>query len=267
MKTPKIIVILIGLTWMTFQALNGQPQTSLKPETASAFADYVKQSEAELDQRLSGEAAFLTVDGNPSDRQRVLSSEIVVKKIEPDVKVPSGLLHDWVGTLFIPEATGLEVVKVLLDYDNPKHVYPEALDSKLKDQQNGMIHGFLQLRKKKVITVVLNVDNEITLSEPTQGQWHIRSHSTKISEVKNHGKEDEHELPAGQDSGFMWNLNAYWWLQDTDNGVFVECRAISLSREIPWLFRWIVKPFVTSIPKESLIGTLTATREEVKRRQ
>jgi hypothetical protein len=61
----------------------------------------------------------------------------------------------------------------------------------------------------------------------------------------------------------MWALNSYWRFLERDGGVYVECQAVSLSRDIPWPLRLL--PFVPGIigdlPKESLEGTLTATRD------
>jgi hypothetical protein len=40
---------------------------------------------------------------------------------------------------------------------------------------------------------------------------------------------------------------------------------VSLSRGIPTGFGWIVGPFVTSIPRESLTFTLETTRRQLER--
>ena len=40
--------------------------------------------------------------------------------------------------------------------------------------------------------------------------------------------------------------------------MFVECLSVSLSRRIPFGLGWLVKPFVSSMPRESLEGTLQA---------
>ena len=45
-----------------------------------------------------------------------------------------------------------------------------------------------------------------------------------------------------------------------DGGVYVQSESITLTRGIPAGFGWLVRPFVTSIPRESLAFTLEATR-------
>jgi hypothetical protein len=48
--------------------------------------------------------------------------------------------------------------------------------------------------------------------------------------------------------------------QEQDGGVYVECRAISLTREVPFGLGWAIEPIIQKLPKESLISTLEATR-------
>ncbi|MGH9603010.1 MAG: hypothetical protein ACRD24_11550, partial [Terriglobales bacterium] len=63
------------------------------------------------------------------------------------------------------------------------------------------------------------------------------------------------------DGGFLWRLYSYWRFEEKAGGVFVQCEAISLTRGIPKLLAWLIKPFVTGIPRESLLNTLGSTRK------
>ena len=49
-----------------------------------------------------------------------------------------------------------------------------------------------------------------------------------------------------------------------NDGVILQCEAISLTRDIPTGLGWMVGPFVTKIPRESLEFTMTATRAAVE---
>jgi hypothetical protein len=79
--------------------------------------------------------------------------------------------------------------------------------------------------------------------------------------VEDAGKPKEKVLPPDSGFGFMWRLNSYWRLQERDGGVYLECRAISLTRDIPKGLAWIVEPIVRKLPAESLNRTLAATRQ------
>jgi hypothetical protein len=61
-------------------------------------------------------------------------------------------------------------------------------------------------------------------------------------------------------------MNSYWRFEEKDQGVYVEVESISLTRDIPTGLGWIVKPFVTSIPRESLVMTLGSTRSAAEAR-
>src|SRR5205085_2467415 len=82
-----------------------------------------------------------------------------------------------------------------------------------------------------------------------------RSISTRIAEVENADKPDGPEKPVGNDDGYLWRLNSYWRFYEHDGGVYIQLEAISLTRDIPTGLGWVVSPFVTSIPKESLAFT------------
>jgi len=47
----------------------------------------------------------------------------------------------------------------------------------------------------------------------------------------------------------------------------VQCEAISLTRGIPFALRWLVGPFVTGIPRESLAFTPETTRKTLESRR
>ena len=56
-------------------------------------------------------------------------------------------------------------------------------------------------------------------------------------------------------------------MEQRDGGVYVQSEVASLTRSIPTGLGWMVGPFVTSIPKESLTFTLEATRKAVLERK
>jgi len=67
--------------------------------------------------------------------------------------------------------------------------------------------------------------------------------------------------PPDSGYGFLWRLYSYWRFQERDGGMYIECRAISLTRDIPATLGWIIEPMVRTLPRESLIATLKATRD------
>ncbi len=53
-------------------------------------------------------------------------------------------------------------------------------------------------------------------------------------------------------------------MQEGDGGVYVQSEVASLTRGIPTGLGWMIKPFITSIPRETLKFTLEAARKAVE---
>ena len=79
--------------------------------------------------------------------------------------------------------------------------------------------------------------------------------------MENAGKPNEKVAPPDTGYGFLWRLDSYWRFEERDSGVYVETRAISLTRDVPAGLGWIIEPIVRKLPRQSLINTLTATRK------
>ena len=238
----------------------------LKPATEAAFDRYVAAVEQGLTDRIEGREPFLVVDGSPEEIGRARSGEVVVERLR-EIKgfdVPDGLIHDWVGTAFIAR-TADQILAIQRDYEHHSGIYPEVKASKLLENNGNDLIGYLRIEKHQVITVVLDTVSAVHYEKLPGGRRFVRSRSTRINQVEDAGTSKETLLPVGRDGGYLWRLNAYWLLEPVDGGTLVECRAVTLTRGIPFLVSWIVKPFVTRVPRESLTQTLTATRDAVLR--
>ncbi len=241
-------------------------EVTLLPDTVRAFDHYIREAEAEIDQTLGDAETFLWSGGSP-DRMRSLQKGEVLAELWPSKRtatVPQGLIHDWIGAVLIPAATVDAVLAVIQDYNNHKIIYsPDVMDSKLISRHGDDFKIYMRLLKKKIITVVLDTDHDVHYSRLDSSRWFCRSHTTRIAEVRDAGLESETTLPPDTGHGFLWRLCSYWKLAEVDGGTLVECRAISLTRDIPFVLKWIIQPMVRTLPKEALVNTLAATRRAV----
>jgi len=260
-------ILMVGIVLYMDGPVQAQGIIKLSPETIAEFDAYVKDGERLLQKRVDGERPFLWTDDVPEQRITLRRGDILIEGLPETPKITGGLLHVWSGAMFVPEATGPEVLAVLQDYDRHQEWYPEPVESKLLSRDGDVYRGYLKLRRKKVITVVLSTEHEAHYSQVSDSRWYGRSYSTKIAEVEDWDTPKEKELPVGEDHGFLWRLYAYWFIEEAEDGVFVESVSVSLSRKIPFGLGWVVKPFVTSLPRESLEGMLQATRVAVKAQQ
>jgi hypothetical protein len=236
----------------------------LSPRTLEAFDAYIHSAEKDMERTLRANGPFLWSQQTPARAQEVRRGKVVAQfwSGQGPVKVPSGLIHDWIAAAFIPDATIQEIFAVIQDYDHHKNIYrPEVVDSKLVRRKDDDFQIYLRLLKKKIITVVLDTDHEVHYRPVGRIRWEIRSYTTRIAEVENAGSHDERVLQPDTGYGFLWRLYSYWRFEERDVGVVVECRAISLTRDVPLGLGWAIEPIIQKLPKESLINTLEATRQ------
>jgi len=241
----------------------------LEPHTLTAFDAYVRQAEIEMEQTLHGSGAFLWSDQASERAQDVARGKVVAQfwSGRGPVNVASGLIHDWIAAAFIPASTIQEIFAVIQDYDNHKNIYkPEVVESRLIRRDNNDFQIYLRLLKKKVITVVLDTDHEVHYRPVDRTRWACRSYTTRIAEVENAGSRDERIMPPDTGYGFLWRLYSYWRFEEREGGTVVECRAISLTRDVPFGLGWAIEPIIQKLPKESLINTLEATRRALSAR-
>jgi len=239
---------------------------TLNPRTLHAFEEYIHAAERAMEPCLSGQRTFLWSDENSERAQHVRQGEIVAQLWEGDwpVKIANGLIHDWVGAAFAPQVSVEQVLSLVQNYDTYRSIYqPEVMDSKLISRNGGEFKIFLRLLKKKVITVVLDTDHAVRYSAVEARRWFCRSQTTRIAEVEDAGTAKERVLDPDTGYGFLWRLHSYWKFDERkdSDGVYIECRAISLTRDIPFGLGWIIEPIVRKLPQESLIHTLACTRK------
>jgi hypothetical protein len=250
--------------------------TELRPEAAQGFDQYVRLTERRMQDELAPGGVFLWVDGLPETRRsevyaRLQRGEVISARLQTadpsgQSSTPGALVHHWVGTVFIPGASLAQVLAVVQDYDHHSEYYkPDVVQSKKVEQSGNGYKVHYRLRKKKVVTIILDADYDVHRHSLDETHAYSNSVSTRVAQVENAGQANEHELPPGKDGGYMWRLNSYWRYFDSGSGVYVQCEAVSLTRDIPTGLNWLVGPFIQSVPKESLEFTLQSTRSGVLR--
>ena len=248
--------------------------SQLKHSTAEAFHRYVGLTDERSDSELKRGSGLLWIDGLP-EAERATAYEdlkhgaVKMRKLETldngrTIETPGGLVHHWIGLAFIPGAKLPDVLDVLQDYDHHAVYYaPDVERSKLESRDGDHFRVFLRFRRHKVVTVVLNTEHDVHYFRDSPTRAHSRSSAVRIAQVENAGKSDEREKAPGDDDGFLWRMETWWQTVESDGGVYVQSEVVSLTRNIPAGLGWLIGPFVTSIPKETLAFTMEATRKAV----
>jgi hypothetical protein len=248
-------------------------RVSLSPSTLQAFQRCVAITDAQ-DNRNLGEGNFLWIDSLPEKERHdayaaLKRGEIEMRRVPPEsaganAGIPGGMIHDWKGIVFIPGAKLDQVLPVLQDYDHHATIYaPDVEKAKIEKRDGNHYVVFLRFRRTKVVSVVLDTEHDVNYFRDSPTRAHSRSSAIRIAEVENPGDTNEKEKTPGKDQGFLWRMETWWRLQEKDGGVYVQNQVVSLTRELPTGLGWLIEPFITSIPKESLEFTLGATRKAV----
>jgi hypothetical protein len=256
------ISIAVVLILLRFHLSTGA--ASLKPETKAAWDAYLQEATAAMQARLQPGAHFLWLDDEPDRAEGIRAKGPYISPVGPHIpkKVPSGLIHDWLGVGFIPNVKIEDVLHVVRDYDRYKEIYrPGVIDSISHGSNAGKDLFSMRLVNRSVVAkTALDTDIEASYIRVDDRHWYGFSNTTHIQEVDKFGTPEQKTLPEDTGTGLIWRLSSITRLEERDGGVYAELEAIALSRDIPAAFRLIVTPIVRRVSKDSLATSLHQTK-------
>jgi hypothetical protein len=239
----------------------------LQPETINAWNAYVRTADSRMKDRLDGKTSFLWTDESTDRKQRVGRGEIPVAPAvsHGTQKVPNGLIHHWIGGIFIPGATAESLSAVIQNYGAYKDFYkPVVVDSKVvgctSDDQR-----FWMLWQNNVLFVTAAIKGEYQAHHVRvdRRRGYEIADSVQLQEIENYGSAGQRLLPPGTGNGYIWRVHSIARYEERDGGVDLELEAIALSRDIPISVRWLVNPIVNHLSINSLVTTLQQTKDAV----
>jgi hypothetical protein len=243
-RHQRILYTILAL--LTVPACAAQPS----PEAVTAFNTYAAGIESRLAQQHHAPNTFLvpTNDARPGD--------LIIEQLTPPT-IPGAILHHWRGTAFAPGATAADFERLMRDFNSyPQHFSPEVLQAKTLTQRDDRLQAFMRVRQHHVITVVMDTTYDVDFAHLDLRHGYSISRSTNISEIDATGTSAERALTPNESHGFLWRQNTYWSYEERDGGLYMQIESVSLSRGIPRGLGWAVRPFVESVPRESLEFTL-----------
>ena len=237
--------------------LMGEPT----PAAVSVFTSYSKAIECRLAQQHRSTNAFLApASANPeSEEARLRNGELIVEKLTPSTNttLSGALLHHWRGTAFAPGAKVADFERLMRDFNSyPQHFSPQVLQARVSMQDGDRMMASMRVRQKHVLTVVMDTNYDINFGQLDVHHGYSISRSTRIAEIDSPGTSAARTLRPSEEHGFLWRLNTYWSYEERDGGLYLQIEAVSLTRSIPSGLGWAIRPYVESIPRESLEFTL-----------
>lgn len=246
----------------------------LKPATVEAFERYRRIAEAMIEQDVLSPDRFLHVfRGDAAARAKadvlLRRGDVTVDRLRATdngrrIEVPDGLIHHWIGSIFVPNVSLRTAVAVLQDFDKHADLFrPNIQRSTILEHDSDRFRITLRFYMKKIVAVTVDTESlaEFTPRGPDRETSAIRS--IRVNEVENAGTPEERQRPDGHGGGYMWRMNTYWRFLERDGGTYIECEALTLSRSIPTGLGWLIGPVVSSIPRDMLTSALQATRRSL----
>jgi hypothetical protein len=238
----------------------------LKQNTLLAWDNYIASVNTSVAERNAGSRPFLWLDESPETRRRVQSGELVITNHDPR-KVPQGLIHHWVGVMFVPNVSIDQVMQVLNGYNRYCEMYKPLIrkTSVLEQAGDTVKLDVIAVQKAFSVTAAVETDEEVQIERLASDRVSIMANSVDLREIADYGQPSEHVFPEARRPGYVWRALIVERLEQRDGGVYVELETICLSRGIPVEVRWLIKPLTDDLPRKIMTDLLSETREAVER--
>ena len=242
----------------------------LNQQSLTAWEKYVATAKANMQERLMGKSPFLWVDEDPMTRRRVNSGEIVITPVGSThpLSVPRGLIHHWVGAVFIPGATIKDLDNVVGDYSKYSEIYrPSLIKAELlgstADEQKFSI---MWVQRVLLVTAAFYTEMDSTVCSLNSRQGYMTFTTTRVQQIENYGEKDERRLAQDTGSGYLWRLVSFARFEERDGGLYLELEVIGLSKDLPGSLRFLLSPVIDHIPRQALGTKLDQTRQAIQSR-
>lgn len=271
MRRRSLIVITAAMTVLWAP----QPRArELTPQAVAAFERYVQLTEARMTGEVAGSSPFLWIDRQPVPdrvavvarlgRGEVVSAQLHTREGTRKIDAPSALIHHWIGTVLLPGVPLDRAAAFVQRYERYPEIFTPMIErANVLNRSGDVFTVAMRTRAEKVITVVLDADYRVEYRRVSPARLYTRSVASRIHEIADAGQPSERRTPSENGRGYLWRLHTYCWFEAKPEGTYEQCESVSLTANAPWLFRPIIKPFITGIPRETLEFTLGRVRKEL----
>lgn len=260
---------LLALLVLSGRAWGEAPATAVK-----IFEQYAAKVGATLAQQHWAISDFNVQAGTRQETDaRLRRGELIVEHLTPAgaANPPGALLHHWRGTAFVAGATAADFERLKDFSAYPQLFSPQVVRARILTPYSGAVPdhftAMMRVRQKHLITVVMDTTYDVRFGRLDSRLGYSISRSTKITEIDSPGTPKERALSDAEEHGFLWRLNTYWRYEERDGGLYLQIESISLTRAIPAGLGWALRPYVESVPRESLEFTLRSTCNALKGNQ
>jgi hypothetical protein len=218
------------------------PIMHLDPATLQIFQTYVAQFEKNVAAPYV-QSGKMWIDGDSHNRAFAAGKTVVEPRENADIA--GGSIHHFSGAIHIAGGTIADVRHIMQDYsDYPKYFKGDVArgdgtlnpDSTPADEHYTSHISLIQSNFVVTVSYDCVYDTHYHLLDPHH--WESQSSAVSIREWQNPKDVSRGYYPDGDDHGFLWRTNTFWFVRENNGGIDVQLDSMSLSRPIPTGFAW-----------------------------
>jgi hypothetical protein len=221
------------------------PTFQLDPLALQAFEKYVAQFERNVAGPY-GQSGKMWIDDSTCCVRKAAFAE-GKPEVEPreNRDVAGGSIHHFSGVIHIAGGTIANVRQIMEDYPNyPKYFKPEVgkgigvkgADSTPTDEHYTSHISLNQSTLWIAVSYDCVYDTHYRYFDPHR--WESVSSAASVKEWRDPKDSSQGYYPEGDDHGFLWRTNTFWFVREANDGIDVELDSMTLSRPIPTGFGW-----------------------------
>ncbi len=215
------------------------------PLALQAFEKYVAQFDRNVMAPYAQSGKLWLDDSSCCAHNNQFASGRPVVEPRENRDIAGGSIHHFSGVMHITGGTIANVRRIMQDYPNyPKYFKPDVgegsgikdADSTAADEHFTSKLSLIQSTLWMSVSYECTYDTHYRMLDPHH--WQSVSTASSIREWRDPKDVSHGYYPEGDDHGFLWRTNTYWFVRDNNDGIDLELDSVTLSRPVPTGFGW-----------------------------
>jgi hypothetical protein len=218
----------------------------LEPKTVAVFDRYVAQFEANVKTAFE-QSGRMWIDGGGSCCMRggTFGSGKPVVEARENTEIQGGSIHHFSGTIHVDGASIADVRRIMQDYANyPRYFKPDiakgsgTLEAGSTPADEHFLSKLMIVESTLWMGVAYDSTYDTHYRQLDPHRWESISTAESIKEFRDPKDPGKGYFPEGDDHGFLWRTNTYWFVREVNGGIDLELDSMTLSRPVPAGFGW-----------------------------
>jgi hypothetical protein len=239
-----LIVCVAAVTLIATLHASIIPTVHLDEVTLAAYQDYVSSFEKSVVEQFN-KAGKMWIDNECCGKHSGFDSGKPVVQPRRNEDLAHGSVHHFSGSIHVNGATIDSIRHVMEDYSHYVEIFKPDLGtaSGAKEPDSTPEDEHFKAKLLLVQTTLWMSVSYDTLYDTHyrrvgKDRWTARSIALNIKELRDPKNLSGGYLPEGDDHGFLWKTNTYWFARERNGGLDLQADSIALSRPNPTGFAW-----------------------------